>query len=584
MIKLKINRIKIISFFITQLFCLQSYFGQQSISGKIVDSKTKEPLAFVSISIDGSVNGTTTNIEGIFKIKSQNDISFISLSYVGYNPLKFFIADTTEVFIKMERKDYEFNEIKILAKENPAHRIIKLTSKNRENNNPDKISSYKCNTYNKTHYDFVSNILPNKDSILIDSISLKLRAFSEKSHLIMMESVTERSYLFPNNINENVIATKVSGFKHPNFATLATDLQPFSFYNDYFKILGKDYLNPITSGSTTKYFFNLEDTLYQGLDSVFIISFRPFLGKNFEGLQGVLYINTNGYAIQNVIAYPHDKGLIDVKIQQQYQFVDNKQWFPEQLKYELHYINYPTKKTGIKLNSRSYITDVYLNPNLKKKDFNFIAVTMDPNASSKDSVYWVNHRRDTLSIKEKTTYKIIDSIGISQNMDKKLKLMEALFSFQLPISYFNIDINKILKISNYEGVRGGIGLHTNDRFSKIFNVGGYLGYGYKDEEVKYGFDTRLLFKKNSKDYFIKYAYSYDIDEAARTQYFYSKNNYNRTILNSRMDFIEQHDLSLNFRALKYFTANVSINQSTKIPTYDYTFSKDIYSTPNNPEF
>jgi hypothetical protein len=387
----------------------------------------------------------------------------------------------------------------------------------------------------------------------------------------MMESVTERKFLYPGHLKETVTGTRVSGFKDPSFSTSAADLQPFSFYDDYFKILGKDYLNPISTGSTAKYFFVLEDTLFQGADSVFVISYRPFKGKNFDGLEGVLYINSNGYAIQNVIASPYDKGLIDMKIQQQYSYVDGRQWFPEQLNYELHYKKYPTKFVGMKLSGKSYITHVKLDTLLRKKEFDEKTIVMAPDAAGKEEAYWRAHRVDTLDAREKKTYAVIDSLGKKQHFDATLKIMEALLTLQIPISVVSIDLNRIFGFNDYEVIRGGIGLHTNKKLSQWFSTGGYIGYGYKDSITKYGFDARINLQKDSRDYYIKALYSKDIAEPGKTQYFYTRYNFNRNSMTYRMDYIEQKELSVNFRAFSYLTASVAYNESFRVPRYDYIF-------------
>jgi uncharacterized protein YqkB len=549
--------------------------SQYSVEGKVIDADKKEPLAFVNIAISGQQTGASTDIDGKFKIVSASPISGLVFSYVGYELLNFPVwKNETGVIIHLQKKSYDLNEIEVLPGENPAHRIIKLATKNRDKNNPEKIHSYVCNTYTKTYWDLVYNddeMKDKNDSSKVDSLKSRLRIFSENSHLLMMETVTERKFLYPENLKETVTGTKVSGFKEPSFSTTATDLQPFSFYDDHFKILGKNYLNPITSGSTTKYFFNLEDTLYHGNDSVFVISFRPFKGKNFEGLEGVLYINTNGYAIQNVIATPYDKGLIDIKIQQQYSFIDGKQWFPQQLNYELHYKKYPSKYTGMKLTGKSYITNVQLNAPLKKKEFDQNTIVMARDATGKNDSYWEAHRTDTLDARERKTYAVIDSLGKKQGFDRTLKIVEALLTLQIPISIVSIDLNKIIALNDYEIIRGGIGLHTNNRLSQWFSIGGYVGYGYKDSIMKFGFDAKVNLKKNSKDFYIKALYSRDITEPGRTQYFYTKYNFNRNTMTYRMDFIEQKELSVNFRVFDYLTANVAYNESFRIPKYNYIF-------------
>ncbi len=565
-------RLQLTFFLLTIFFPLSA---QYSVEGKVLDAYGKQALAFVNIGIAGTENTTSSDIDGKFKLSSTEPILGIVFTYVGYESYKHSPEKQNEyVVIKLQKKTFDLNTVVIRPGENPAHRIIKLATKNRDKNNPDKIQSYTCNTYSKTYWDLVYNndeVKSKKDSVETDSLKSRLRLFSENSHMLMMEDVKERKFLYPGNLNEKVIANKISGFKDPSFTLSSSDLQPFSFYNDYFQILGKDYLNPITAGSTTKYLFTIEDTLFQGNDSVYIISYRPFKGKNFEALEGVLYINTNGYAIQNVIATPFEKSLVDIKIQQQYKFTDGKQWFPEQLNYELHYKKYPTKYIGMKLVGKSYISDVKLNADLKKKDFGFETLVIEPDATRKDKSYWESHRIDTLDNKEQKTYKVIDSLGKKQNFDAVLKVFEGLTTLQIPIGPISIDLNKFLGFNDYEIIRGGIGLHTNDRLTRWGNVGGYIAYGYADSITKFGFDAKVFLKKNSKDYYIKALYSRDLGEPGKTQYFYTKYNFNRNQMTSRMDYLEQKEVSVNFRAFKYLTTNVAYNESFRIPKYNYMF-------------
>src|SRR6185437_14319356 len=233
--------------------------------------------------------------------------------------------------------------------------------------------------------------------------------------------------------------SKVSGLKNSPFALVATQLQSFSFDGDFITVLDEKFLNPISEGSTRKYFFLLEDTLYSGKDTVFVISFRPRENKNFDAMKGVLYINTNTYAIQNVIAEPGRKdNTISIKIQQKYEFIEGKQWFPVQLNTDWIWNNAvasnkdSTKKTNLKSVSRTYIKDIVLNPEVKK-----------------------------------------------------FKFLEAVITNKIAIGFLNLNLNKILKFNNYESTRLGLGLHTNQKVSKVFTVGGYAGYGFKDKAWKY---------------------------------------------------------------------------------------------------
>ena len=70
-----------------------------------------------------------------------------------------------------------------------------------------------------------------------------------------------------------------------------------------------------------------------------------------------------------MIASPFEKGKIDITIQQQYVFVDNKYWFPQQLNYALIFNEFPTPAIGMVLNGKSYINEVEVDISLKRKYF-----------------------------------------------------------------------------------------------------------------------------------------------------------------------------------------------------------------------
>ena len=54
------------------------------LSGQVMDSLTREPLAFVSIVYNSSGQGVVTNLEGNFRIPVTSQIRFLNFRYVGY--------------------------------------------------------------------------------------------------------------------------------------------------------------------------------------------------------------------------------------------------------------------------------------------------------------------------------------------------------------------------------------------------------------------------------------------------------------------------------------------------------------------
>ncbi|MHB8261524.1 MAG: DUF5686 and carboxypeptidase-like regulatory domain-containing protein [Bacteroidia bacterium] len=570
------SRVKI--FLASCLLLLVSYVCPgQTIKGRVIDATTNQTLPFVSILIKNTQTGTLTDIDGKFQLTIptlQN--AELQISYLGYQPQTIALSsfqDLEKINIKLKPQVVSLQEISVKAGENPAHRIIKNTTKNRDKNNPEKMHSFTYTSYTKF---FVTNdVKTSIDSVSTQDTTLSaLEKFFKKQHLLLIESVTQREFLHPDKSHETVLASRVSGLKNSPFALLATQLQSFSFYNYFVTVLDEKFLNPISEGSTRKYFFLLEDTLYNGKDTVFVISFRPRKNKNFDGMKGVLYINTNGYAIQNVIAEPERKdNTISIKIQQKYEFIDGKQWFPVQLNTDWIWNNVSAgskgsiQKENLKSVSRTYIKDIVLNPELKKKLFSEVETEIDKHADKQDEAFWNEHRTDSLTNKDRKTYRTIDSIGNAENFEKKFKIVESILTNKLPIGFLDLNLDKILKFNSYENTRLGLGLHTNQKLSKLFTIGGYAGYGFKDKAWKYGGDASVFLWKR-KELALNLFVQKDIVESGGTSFFENTNtlassDIYRDVYVSKFDHQQKYQASLSFRMFKYFKVNAFINHQQR---------------------
>jgi len=558
-------------------FCLNGFAQNYSVSGKVIDSESKEPLAFVNIVVNNGKYGGATDIDGKFLIKSPQKILSLKLSYVGYETLSIPVSTSDQyLIIKLKSTSYDLSEVVIIPGENPANRIIRKTIENRNLNDPEKISSFSYTSYDKMMFTAVVDTLKPKDP-LSDTWDIDIQDFVEAQHLFFMETVAKRKFLAPDKSYQKVIANRMSGFKDPLFVFLITQFQSFSFYKPTISIFDKNYINPISKGSLNKYFFLLEDTTYLKTDTVFIISFRPGRNKNFDGLKGLLYINTHGYAIQNVIAEPaiDEKG-ISIKIQQMYELIDDEKWFPVQLNTDLLFNNntpYSYKFIG---QGKSYIREIVLNEQFVKREFSNIEIDVEPEAASRNEDYWEQYRVDTLNQKELNTYQVIDSIGKKYKFDKRAKIFEALTTGQIPWGVIDIDINKIMRYNEHEGFYLGIGLHTNDRVSQLFKTGGYWGYGFRDKTTKYGGDLQLLLHKNS-ELRLKFSYINDVTESGSVRYFdhsidnISSNTMLRDYLINRMDRTIREKVEIGFRTFNYLKTNIAFSHTLKDPAYDYYF-------------
>lgn len=573
------------SLFLTQLCIAQYTF----IKGNVADAETNETLAFVNITFENGRQGVQSNIDGHFSISSKKIINTLTFSYVGYEPIIVDIApsnDTINVNVLLKRKTTDLGEVVIYPGVNPAHRIIERVLENRDSNNSEKLSSFSYTAYNKMHFTYQEDTAFNRentlvylDSILPDSSNIRLKKKLDNHYAMLIESVSQRFFQYPAKNSEKVISSKVSGFSDPSFTMLATQFQSFSFYSNFVTLFEKNYLNPISTGSTNKYLFLLQDTFITDLlDTLYVISFKPRLGTNFDGLKGVLYINTNGYAIQNVIAGPvQSNNRFAIKVQQQYELIDDKHWFPTQLNTDLLF-----KKLKLKAGTheyfftgfgKSYLSDIKINPDLRDVLFSNVDIEMANNANQTADSVWRENRALPLTAKDSATYRMIDSLGRAHDFDKKLNFFDALLSGNITCGIFNLDYKRLIGYNDYEGLKLGLGLATNKKVGSFYSIGGYFSYGFHDKAWKYGSFIQL-FPNWQSDTKLSVKYAKDVMEIGGTEflddYIMNSSEFFRKMYVKNMNFVCKKEVSFSFRALSHLKFNIFLTNDVKT-VRDYNF-------------
>lgn len=551
-------------FFFVHVLCAQT-----EIRGKVVDSLTYEPLAFANILFDTEKKlGVTADIHGNFFIRTNHPVKQLRISYLGYTTQMAEPVWGEPMVVALVPSTFQIEEVVILGDKNPTETLIRRVIENKDRNNPERLPAFSYKSYNKINYDLFTFGLGKQDTSLA-----KVDRLADKMGLLIMESVTERKFLFPDKDEEVITATKVSGFKNPAFASLATDIQPFSFYQEIIPILDRSFINPIADGSLSRYDYSVQDTIFGEDDTVYIVAFSPKKGKKFDALTGQLYINTYRYAVQNVIARPAEPGLMDVVIEQLYSRVDGDTWFPKQLNFELIIRNYPQKYVGMKAKGQSFIHDIALNPALEKKDFALENVRMEKNAGQKDPLYWTSQRIDSLTEREIRTYAFVDSMGEKNNFDGMLNQVEKLSRGRIGWKFLEVDINKLFVFNEYEGNRLGLGLYTGKGLSDRFSIGGYFGYGLRDKAWKYGGTLTLnLFPKHDVELFG--VWRHDVVEPGQSRLDAERGLTNvRSFMTSRMDRTDWKQAEMSFRVFRYAKLSPGGAVYSRSPGYEYVFMR-----------
>ena len=106
---------KLISTFLL-LFAVLTVKAQSVVSGKVTDQQG-QPLAYVSVSAEGSEVHTVTNDDGQFTLKTTHKPRYVRLSHIGYKSRKIAIDESTELplHIRMVSNTVELREVLVNA-------------------------------------------------------------------------------------------------------------------------------------------------------------------------------------------------------------------------------------------------------------------------------------------------------------------------------------------------------------------------------------------------------------------------------------------------------------------------------------
>lgn len=547
--------------FLSIAFALCSLFvSAQALTGQVLDAENGQPVPFAGITLNDDRTGTTADSDGTFQIRYSGTapLTHFYIRGFGYARQKVnVVSGKTHYIIRLAQESDELNEVDITAGENPLHKIIRRVIAHRDDNNPTELNAFTYQSYSKVVFsiaidsalpDFDTNFVEldtvngevaiKADSVAeIDSTGFLLRQFQSQQHIFMMESVTERKYASPRD-NERVIATRISGLKTPMFVLLSSEMQSFSFYDNYVKILGSERVSPIAPGAIGRYVYIPLDTLIgpRG-DSTFVIKYFPVKGHRFLGLDGELYITNQNWAVSEVVARPTGQDILGevvdtgsvfgVEIHQIYELRDGH-WFPQEL--DMHFTQFTQDEFGVSTRDdvpdgtavfvgfgKTKIKNVEINPELKASDLDRVSVRVENEAAERDEAFWYEYRGDSLSARELRTYEFMDSLGEATNLEGQLRWLMALTTGKVRWGYVDFNIDQLMRYNVYEGFRLGLGVQTSPKLSEHFSIGGKFGYGFKDHAWKYGYFGEVYLNKRSETTLYG-GYDFDIYELGRTKF------------------------------------------------------------------
>src|SRR5687767_1182872 len=87
----------------------------KTVSGKITDVITKEPMVGATVLVKGTKIGTATDANGVFKLDVPADAKALTISYVGYTPKDVPIGNNTNFNVTLETADIPGGEVVVTS-------------------------------------------------------------------------------------------------------------------------------------------------------------------------------------------------------------------------------------------------------------------------------------------------------------------------------------------------------------------------------------------------------------------------------------------------------------------------------------
>ena len=471
---------------------LHSFSSFSQIKGKVTDSD-KNPISFVSIYLDKTITGTTSNDAGNYElnIKTPGDYTIV-FQFLGYKTIKKIVSITDFPFqlnVVMDDEKVVLDEISINTGENPANKIIRKAIDNKSNNT-DKFKEYTSSFYSRGLF----KVKNAPEKILGQSLGdLGGGLDSTRTGIIYLsETISEITFQKkPAEFKEKIIASKVSGSDNGISFNRAEEAN-FDFYSNAVLIAENNLVSPISDDAFRYYRYELEGSFYDKNGRLINkIKVNPKRSRD-RVFSGFIYIVEEDWAIYGVDlkASGEQVGIpiIEVlKFKQDYNYSEsNKAWIKISqiidFKFGLFGFNVDGRFSGA-------YSDYNFSPKFKKETFSNEVLSFAKGATEKDSLFWENLRPVPLTSEEKNDYLLKDSIKETRkskkyldSLDKKnnsIKITSLFTGYTYRNSFKNwsISINSPLTTISYNTVQGRNTTTSINYFKSLNKTGKWIQAG-----------------------------------------------------------------------------------------------------------
>jgi hypothetical protein len=584
------SKLPFYSFLLVTFISINSFAQNYTITGKVFDAESKEPLPFVPVLIKGTTVGATTDFDGNYSITTSKLADSIVSSYVSYKKLVRPIkrGETQIVNMPMILEGVNLLEVVVKAGENPAHRIIRNVIANKQYNNKRKLDAYQYETYNKVEFDL--NRIPKEMrekkifkpiKFVFDNVDSLNSGEKPSLPIFITEAISDIYYRSNPTLKKEVIrASKITGIENTSVTSVMGDMyQNINIYDNHILVFGKDFVSPISDNGLFYYKYYLEDSLFIGSTRCYQIRFKS---KRPQELcfSGNMWISDSTWAVKRIeMSIPKEANINFINaanVIQEFMHIDST-WM---LSKDRLIIDFALSKNQVGIYGRK--TTSYKNFIINQpKDTKFYElgdkIIVEDGASKQSDNFWDSNRHDSLSLREKKIYHMIDTIKTLPIYKTWVDVLTIFVSGYKAVNNFEIGpYFNLVSYNKVEGLRVRFGGRTSSKFSKWYELNGYVAYGFSDEKFKYSLGFKTFISKKPHRQLIGMTYRSDYEILGQSQNGFSQDNLFASLFRTspltNLTRVDKTDAWFEREWMEGLTSKITLSGRTITPLISNTYT------------
>ncbi len=469
-----------------------------TITGKVTDASTGEPIPYANVYFKNLRKGTNTNFEGFYKLVVTQLDDSLTAQYLGFTPRSKAVGKDSRQTInfQLDPTSVQMQEVVIKPGENPAWRILRGVWANKDKNDKAELEAYQYESYSKVELDADNIDKRFRESKAMRPFknifdSLKLQAGEDGKPILpffMSESLSDNYYhKNPERKKENIKASKLTGIGLDDGSIasqlIGTSFQDYNFYQNWMTILDKNFISPIANGGLGFYKYYLVDSLVIDNKYCYKIEFKPKRDKDLA-FSGTMWIHDTTFALKRIIVEVGKQANLNyverLKIQQDLEQVSTGHWLPAKVRILVDIAEISDKSFGMLGKMYASNQNFIVNQPKPAKFFDDRFVT-DEDAQQHDEAFWEENRHDSLTAEDKYVFNMIDTIRNMPRVKSYIEVADFLVNGHYKLGKIEIGPYLLFYGNNVEeGHRFRLGFRTNAKFSRNYIFQGHLAYGTRD--------------------------------------------------------------------------------------------------------